>query len=59
MTLAGYGLPGYTALYTLILNSAVAAALTAMFKALNLGSDRDETVASDYQPASALRATAG
>jgi len=51
LTLFGYGLPGYTALYTLILNTAVAGVLTAVFKALKLGVDRDETAASDYQPA--------
>ncbi len=51
LVIAGYGLPGYTALYTLILNIAVAAVLTLVFKALKLGVDRDETVASDYHPA--------
>jgi len=51
LVIAGYGLPGYTALYTLILNIAVAAVLTLMFKALKLGVDRDETVASDYHAA--------
>jgi SSS family solute:Na+ symporter len=55
LAIAGYGFryefPGYTALYTLILNLAVAAVLTALFKVRKLGADRDETVASDYQPA--------
>jgi SSS family solute:Na+ symporter len=51
LTLLGYGLPGYTALYTLILNIAVAAVLTVLFRSLKLGADRDETAASDYQPA--------
>jgi len=51
LTIAGHGIPGYTALYTLILNVAVAAVLTGLFKALKLGVDRDETAASDYQPA--------
>ncbi len=59
LTLAGYGLPGYTALYTLILNAAVAAVLTAVFKVMKFGVDRDETVASDYQPSYALRASEG
>jgi solute:Na+ symporter, SSS family len=59
LTLGAYALPGYTALYTLMLNAAVAAVLTALFKALNFDVDRDETVASDYQPASELRASAG
>jgi solute:Na+ symporter, SSS family len=51
LTLLGYGLPGYTALYTLILNIAVAGALTVLFRSLKLGADRDETIASDYQSA--------
>ena len=56
LVLAGYGLPGYTALYTLILNTAVAMLLTLLFRALRFGVDRDETVPSDYLPTrSALR----
>ena len=51
LPLLGYAVPGYTALYTLILNAAVAVVLTALFKALKFGVDRDETVASDYQRA--------
>jgi len=51
LPLLDYGVPGYTALYTLILNIAVAAALTVLFKALQVGADRDETAVSDYQPA--------
>jgi SSS family solute:Na+ symporter len=51
LAIAGHGLPGYTALYSLILNIAVAAALTVLFRLLKLGADRDETQASDYQPA--------
>ena len=46
--LFGHGLPGYTALYSLILNVAVAAALTVLLRLLKLGADRDETQASDY-----------
>jgi solute:Na+ symporter, SSS family len=55
LKLLGYDLPGYTALYTLILNTVVATVLTAVFKMLKFGVDRDETVASDYEPASAPR----
>jgi SSS family solute:Na+ symporter len=51
LTTFGYGIPGYTALYTLILNLAVAGVLTVVFKAFKLGADKDETVASDYQAA--------
>jgi SSS family solute:Na+ symporter len=51
LTLAGYGLPGYTALYTLIINALLAGVLTVVFKLFNVGADRDETVPSDYQPA--------
>ena len=51
LSVFGYGIPGYTALYTLILNVAVAAVLTVVFKALGLGEDKDETAASDYHPA--------
>jgi solute:Na+ symporter, SSS family len=51
LAIDGYGIPGYTALYTLILNIAVAAVLTVVFKAFRLGADKDETVASDYHAA--------
>jgi len=53
LMLWGYSLPGYTALYTLILNTLVAAVLTLPFRALGLAADRDETAASDYLPAPA------
>ena len=48
LTVAGYGIPGYTALYTLILNIAVAVILTLVFRTLKIGSDKDETLAADY-----------
>jgi len=49
LSIAGYGVPGYTALYTLILNIAVAAVLTLIFRAFKVGNDKDETVAADYR----------
>jgi len=48
LTIGHFGIPGYTALYTLLLNLVVAAALTVILKALKLGQDRDETMAHDY-----------
>ena len=48
LTLAGHAIPGYTALYSLILNVAVAGTLSALLKALRVAADRDETAASDY-----------
>jgi SSS family solute:Na+ symporter len=53
LVLGEYNLPGYTALYTLILNVFIAAVLTLVFRMLKLGVDQDETAASDYQIASA------
>ena len=49
LQLAGYTFPGYTALYTVILNLAIAIVLTPVFNAL--GGRRapvDGTVVSDY-----------
>jgi solute:Na+ symporter, SSS family len=47
LTLFGYAIPGYSALYTLVLNLAVAIALTLVFHAM--GQPRiDETVEADY-----------
>jgi SSS family solute:Na+ symporter len=46
--IAGYSFPGYTALYTLVLNILVAAALTPLFNALK-GYGKDETMAADYR----------
>jgi len=51
LSIGGYGIPGYTALYTLILNIALASVLTLVFRAIKLGKDRDETVAADYHAA--------
>jgi solute:Na+ symporter, SSS family len=51
LSIHGFGLPGYTALYTLILNIGTAAILTIALRVLKLGTDRDETVAADYHAA--------
>jgi SSS family solute:Na+ symporter len=51
LQIAGFTFPGYTALYTVILNLAVAAVLTPVFNAMAARRVRfDETVASDYHP---------
>jgi hypothetical protein len=41
-------MPGYTALYTLILNLVIAAVLTPVFRAMSRGVPLDETAAADY-----------
>jgi solute:Na+ symporter, SSS family len=48
LTIGGYALPGYSALYTLILNLLIAALMTPVFRALDKTEPRDETIASDY-----------
>jgi len=49
LQLAGYTFPGYTALYTVILNIVVAIVLTPVFNAISAQPTRfDETAASDY-----------
>ncbi|HLN10976.1 MAG TPA: sodium:solute symporter [Xanthobacteraceae bacterium] len=49
LTFGGYVFPGYTAFYTVILNLAIAIALTAVFNAMKgRKSPIDETVAADY-----------
>src|ERR1700726_2781018 len=49
LQLAGYTFPGYTALYTVILNIVVAIVLTPVFNAIAAQrTPLDETVASDY-----------
>jgi SSS family solute:Na+ symporter len=51
LRLAGYGFPGYTALYTVILNLGVAVILTLLIKAMNPRRVvADETVPADYFP---------
>jgi SSS family solute:Na+ symporter len=50
LALGGYTFPGYTAIYTLILNLVVAVALTPVFNAMNgRRAAVDETVAADYR----------
>jgi solute:Na+ symporter, SSS family len=48
VTIGGYAIPGYSALYTLILNLVIAAVLTPVFRALKRTPLDDETVATDY-----------
>ena len=49
LVLGGYTLPGYTALYTVILNLGVAVVLTPLFNAMSAGrTPYDETAAIDY-----------
>jgi solute:Na+ symporter, SSS family len=48
LAFAGYTFPGYTALYTVILNLAVVVVLTPIFNAVSQKSLLDETVAADY-----------
>jgi len=47
LSLAGFTFPGYTALYTLILNLAIAAVMTPLFNTIGRAA-RDETAAADY-----------
>jgi SSS family solute:Na+ symporter len=49
LAFGGWTFPGYTAVYTLILNLAVAAVLTPVFNALGARGAADQTQASDYQ----------
>ena len=47
--IAGYTIPGYTALYTVVLNLLIAIVLTPIFNAMRAArSPADETVAADY-----------
>jgi SSS family solute:Na+ symporter len=48
LTIGGYSIPGYSALYTVILNLAIVAVLTPVFRAMSSGVPIDETIASDY-----------
>jgi solute:Na+ symporter, SSS family len=49
LAIGGYTFPGYTALYTVILNIIVVIVLTPLFKAAG-GKRQDQTVAADYRP---------
>ena len=48
LTIGAYTLPGYTALFTVIINATLAAALTPLFNRLSAASPVDETVLADY-----------
>ena len=47
LVIGGYTIPGYTAVYTVLLNLVVSAVLTPIFRAVGAGA-HDKTVASDY-----------
>jgi len=49
LALAGYTFPGYTALYTIIVNLVIAVVLTPVFNAMRSGAPADVTVAADYR----------
>ncbi|GAC1301324.1 MAG: sodium:solute symporter [Steroidobacteraceae bacterium] len=48
LAIGGYSFPGYTAVYTVVLNLLVAAALTPVFQAAGVRRGPDETAAGDY-----------
>ncbi|MDE2229322.1 MAG: sodium:solute symporter [Alphaproteobacteria bacterium] len=48
LAIDGWTFPGYTALYTVVLNFAVAIVLTPVFNAIAAGTKRDQTAAVDY-----------
>jgi hypothetical protein len=48
LSIGSYTLPGYTAVYTVILNLAVAIALTPLFNALGSRNSTDQTISGDY-----------
>src|SRR5438105_15011567 len=48
LSIGGYGLPGYSALYTVILNLALATALTPIFRRVSAQQPVDETARADY-----------
>jgi len=49
LAIDGLTIPGYAALYALLLNFAVSIVLSALFNAAKLGLGRDETAAGDYR----------
>ena len=49
LAFAGYTFPGYTALYTIIINLVIAVVLTPVFNAMRSGAPADVTVAADYR----------
>ena len=48
LKLGGFAIPGYTALYTLVINIAVALVLTVVFKAMGAKMAADQTAVADY-----------
>jgi SSS family solute:Na+ symporter len=54
LTIGGYSIPGYSALYTLILNLLIATVLTPVFRSMSKRAPIDETAPTDYyaQPGS-------
>ena len=48
LSIGGHAFPGYTAVYTVILNLAVAVVLTPVFNAMNARNSADKTVTADY-----------
>ena len=48
LAIGGFSMPGYTALYTVILNLVIAIVLTPVFRAHGAVGAGDETVAADY-----------
>ena len=53
LTLGDWSFPGYSALYTVVLNLAIAVVLTPLLRSLSArGAARDETVEADYHAAS-------
>jgi len=49
LAVGGYGIPGYTALYTLVINIAVTVAATMVLRALGVAMPLDLTVPADYR----------
>ena len=49
LAIGGFSFPGYTALYTAILNLVVVIVLTPLFSAMKQKAHVDETVAADYR----------
>ena len=49
LVIGGYTFPGYTAVYTLILNLVLAAVLTPLFQSFGASERRDATVNADYR----------
>ena len=49
LAVGGFTMPGYAAVYSLILNLAVASALTMVFRGVGAADDKDETALADYR----------